>query len=272
MRIKSKGIEEIGDAVVRLLRANCDAVGARFIQRAGQAAGCNRADMRKRIGPGGRLDGPTGSFLELAQAHEGHGACAKHAEEHRVEGAQTAGVIGEFDGRSSIAGLRLDKRKRVVAQREVRAQVNCCFQLDDGLIVLAPQPQGPAHSPVRGGITIVGHQAVPGCLERPVDLPFALRPALEGVVEMGERKAGVGTRKGRVETHSHLEEMPGLIIIDLVEAIYVPQPAVMRLPRVERGRRPQDCAIALEGLDLVGDGRDDPVANSSSTTSASRVL
>ena len=35
----------------------------------------------------------------------------------------------------------------------------------------------------------------------------------------------------------------------------------MRLPRVERVRRPQDGAVALDGLDLAGDRGDDPVAD-----------
>ena len=160
-----------------------------------------------------------------------------------------------------IAGLRVDEGKRVVAQREVRAQVDGLLQLDDGLVVAAAQPQRPAHGPVRGRVAIVDHQALPGGLEGPVDLRLALRPALEGVLEMREGQAGIGAREGRIEAHRHLEEMPGLLVVGLVEAIHVPQAAVMRLPRVERVRRPQDGAVALDRLDLAGDGGDDPVAD-----------
>ena len=35
----------------------------------------------------------------------------------------------------------------------------------------------------------------------------------------------------------------------------------MRLPGVQRTRRLQNGAVALDGLDLVGDGRDDPIAD-----------
>ena len=89
----------------------------------------------------------------------------------------------------------------------------------------------------------------------------ALRPALEGVLEMREGQAGIGAREGRIEPHRHLEEMPRLLVVRLVEPIHVPQAAMMRLPRVQRVRRLQDGAVALAGLDLVGDRRDDPVAD-----------
>ena len=36
---------------------------------------------------------------------------------------------------------------------------------------------------------------------------------------------------------------------------------MVRLPRIERARRPQDGAVALDGLDLARDGGDDPVAD-----------
>ena len=160
-----------------------------------------------------------------------------------------------------IAGLRVDEGERVVAQREVRAQVDRLLQLDDGLVVAAAQPERPAHGPVRGRVAIVDHEALPGGLEGPVDFRLALRPALEGVLEMREGQAGIGAREGRIEAHRHLEEMLGPLVVGLVEPVHVPQAAVMRLPGVERVRRLQDGAVALDRLDLAGDRGDDPVAD-----------
>ena len=157
--------------------------------------------------------------------------------------------------------LRVDEGERVVAQREVRAQVDRPLQLDDGLVLAAAQPERPAHRPVRGRIAIVDHEALPGGFEGPVDFRLALRPALEGVLEMREGQAGIGAREGRIEAHRRLEEMLGPLVVGLVEPVHVPQAAVMRLPRVERARRLQDGAVALDRLDLAGDGRDDPVAD-----------
>ena len=160
-----------------------------------------------------------------------------------------------------IAGLRVDEGQRVVAEREVRAEIDRLLQLDDGLVLAAAQPQRPAHRPVRRRVAIVDHQALSGGREGPVDLRRALRPALEGVLEMREGQAGIGAREGRIEPHRRLEEMPRPLVVGAVEPVHVPQAAVMRLPRVERARRPQDRAVALDRLDLAGDRRDDPVAD-----------
>ena len=61
-----------------------------------------------RVGAGGGLDGPLGRFLEPAQTHKRHGACAEHAEEQRVERAQPARMIGRRDGGLPIAGLPVE--------------------------------------------------------------------------------------------------------------------------------------------------------------------
>ena len=170
-------------------------------------------------------------------------------------------MVGGRDGRARIAALRVDEGERVVTQREVRAQVDRPLQLDDGLVLAAAQPERPAHRPVRGRIAIVDHEALPGGLEGPLDLRLALRPALEGVLEVREGQAGIGAREGRVEAHRRLEEMLGPLVVGLVEPVHVPQAAVMRLPRIERVRRLQDGAVALDRLDLAGDRGDDPVAD-----------
>ena len=85
----------------------------------------------------------------------------------------------------------------------------------------------------------------------PVDFRLALLPVLEGVLEMREGQAGVGAREGRIEAHRGLEEMARLVVVGLAIPVHVPQAAVVRLPRVERARRLQDGAVALDRLDLA---------------------
>src|SRR3546814_7166175 len=58
---------------------------------------------------------------------------------------------------------------------------------------------------------------------------------------------------------SRLEETLGPLVFIPAEAVHVPQTAVICLPGIQRVRRPQDRAVTLDRLDLVCDGRDDPV-------------
>ena len=60
----------------------------------------------------------------------------------------------------------VDEGKRVVTEREVRAEIDRLLELDQRLILAAAQPQRPAHRPMRGRIAIVGHEALPGGLDR----------------------------------------------------------------------------------------------------------
>ena len=114
---------------------------------------------------------------------------------------------------AGIAGLRVDEGQRVVAEREVRAEIDRLLQLDDRLVLAAAQPERPAHRPMRRRVAIVDHQALAGGLERPVDLRRALRPALEGVLEVREGEPGIGAREGRIEPHRGLEELPGPLVV-----------------------------------------------------------
>ena len=108
---------------------------------------------------------------------------------------------------------------------------------------------------------VVGHQALAGGGVGLLDLLLAVRPALEGVLAVGEGEAGVGAGEGRVEAQRHLEEVPGAVVVGLVEAVHVPEAAVVGLPGVERVGRLEDGAVALDRLDLAGDGGDDLVAD-----------
>ena len=78
---------------------------------------------------------------------------------------------------------------------------------------------------------------------------------------MREGQAGMGARESRIEAHCRLEEMPGPFVVCFVEAVHVPEAAVVRLPGVERVWRPQDGAVALGRLDFAGDRCDDAVAD-----------
>ena len=83
-------------------------------------------------------------------------------------------------------------------EREIRAQIDRLLQLDDGLVLTAAQPERPAHGPVRRRVAIVDHETLSGRRESPFDLLVALRPALEGVLEMREGQAGIGPSEGRI--------------------------------------------------------------------------
>ena len=111
------------------------------------------------------------------------------------------------------------------------------------------------------GVALVGHEPLRGGFVGPLYFRLALLPVLEGALEMREGQAGVGAREGRVEAQRGLEELARLVVVGLAIAVHVPQAAVVRLPRVERARRLQDGAVALDGLDLGCDGGDDPVAD-----------
>src|SRR3546814_6407825 len=69
----------------------------------------------------------------------------------------------------------------------------------------------------------------------------------------------MGERKGGIEVHGRLEETLVPLVFIPAESVQVPQTAVICLPGIQRVRRPQDRAVTLDRLDLVCDGRDDPV-------------
>lgn len=77
--------------------------------------------MRMRVRPGGGLDGPVGGFLETGETHKRNCACAKYAEEQRIEWTQMARVVRGQDGGMRIAGLRVDECERVMTLGKVRA-------------------------------------------------------------------------------------------------------------------------------------------------------
>ena len=78
---------------------------------------------------------------------------------------------------------------------------------------------------------------------------------------MRERQPRIRPREGGVELQRGLETVARLQVVVAVEAVHVPQAAVMCLPRVERAGRLQDRAVALGEFDLAGDRRDDAVAD-----------
>ena len=114
---------------------------------------------------------------------------------------------------------------------------------------------------MRGRVVIVDEKALAGCLEGAVAFLFAVSPSLKGVLPMGEGQAGMGAGKGRIEPHSHPEKMLGQLVLRPGEAVHVPEAAVIGLPGIQRVRRFEDRAVALDHLDLGRDRRDDAVAD-----------
>ena len=92
-----------------------------------KAMGGDRQNDGVGVGPRGGLQGPFRRLLELAEADMRHGARPQHAEQQRIERAQMARMVGRSDRRMRIARLGLDEGKRVVAEREVRAEVRRLF-------------------------------------------------------------------------------------------------------------------------------------------------
>ena len=92
------------------------------------------------VGSRGRLDAPVGGFLEPAEANQGHGTDTEHAEHERVERTEMARVVGRSDRSLRITRLAVDEGERVVAQREVRAQIHSLLQLDERLVLAVAQP------------------------------------------------------------------------------------------------------------------------------------
>ena len=60
---------------------------------------------------------------------------------------------------------------------------------------------------------------------------------------MGEGQTGIGAREGRVEAQRHLEKMPRLLVVGLVETVHVPEAAVIAPPR----RRASSAASGWRG-------------------------
>src|SRR5580698_3739254 len=110
-----------------------------------------------------------------------------------------------------------------MAERKIRAEVNGLPKLGQSIILPPAQPKRAAHRPMRGGVAIVGNEALACCCESQIALDIAIRPMLEGVLPMGERQAGMGAGKCRIEPQRHLEEILGEVIVRSSEPIHVPE-------------------------------------------------
>ncbi|MNV39308.1 hypothetical protein D3C71_1308830 [compost metagenome] len=114
---------------------------------------------------------------------------------------------------------------------------------------------------MRGGIPVVGGQALACGLVRQIHSRVLLAPALESVLPMRERQPGVRAGICRVQPHRHLEETSCLRIVRLVEAVHVPKSAMVRRPGVQRIGWREDGALALGGFNFDFDRGHDPVAD-----------
>src|SRR5580692_3898800 len=143
--------------------------------------------------------------------------------------------------------------KGVVAEREVRTNVHGLLQLAQCFIVATLEPKRPSHSPMRRGIVFVDDHTAPSGLQGVGHVMFAIAPMLKRALPMGERKACMGTGKGRIESHSHLEKSSGGLVLRLSETVHVPEAAVISLPGVQRVGRPQHGSVTLDRFDLARD-------------------
>ncbi|MNS99182.1 hypothetical protein D3C72_1335790 [compost metagenome] len=155
----------------------------------------------------------------------------------------------------------MDEAQGVVPQRKIRAQVHRALQFRQRWLLAAAQPQRPPHGPMRGGVAVVGGQALACGLVRQLHSRVLLAPALKSVLPMRERQPGVRAGIRRVQPHRHLEETSCLRIVRLVEAVHVPKSAMVRRPGVQRIGWREDGALALGGFNFDFDRGNDSVAD-----------
>ena len=70
-------------------------------------------------------------------------------------------MIGGRDRGERIADGRVDECQVIVSESEIRAQIDRLVELDERLVVTSPQPESAPHRPMRGGIAVVGEEALP---------------------------------------------------------------------------------------------------------------
>ena len=138
-------------------------------------------------------------------------------------GLRCARVVGRRDRGVRVARLRVHERQRVMAHREIRAQVDGALVFANGLVEAPAQPQRAAHRPMRGRVAIVHHQALPAASYARSLSRSRSTQRLKSVLEMRERQSRVGARKRRIELHRHFEEVHRALVVGFGEAIHVPQ-------------------------------------------------
>lgn len=141
--------------------------------------------------------GPLRRLLEFPKPDMRHAAGREHAEQQRVERAQMARLVGRPDGELRIVRPGVDEGDRVVAEREIRTELHGTLEFAKRLLLASANPERPPHGPVRGRILVIGQKALAGRVEGRADFLFAVFPALEGILPVGERHAGMSARDGR---------------------------------------------------------------------------
>ena len=205
-----EGVQILLDAKPRLRPADCLDVSTCLLDSAREhvTERGDREDQDMGVRLHRRLDRPCRGLVELAEPHVGHRLASQHAKQKRIERAEQARVVGGLDRGTRIARLRMYESQGVVAEREVRTEVHGLLQFTDRFIVAALEPKRTSHRPMRRGIVFVDDQPAPCGLQRMGHVMFAIAPMLERALPMGERKAGMGAGKGRIQSHGHLEKPP----------------------------------------------------------------
>jgi len=122
--------QEVMDPISRKGPVNGGEIFPRPIESSGQG---KDKDSIARIwacafGRVAALTPPERGFLEVALSDKRHCPGAKHAKQHRGEGAEIARLVGRRDGRAWIANLRMNECQRVMPLREIGAQVDTRLQ------------------------------------------------------------------------------------------------------------------------------------------------
>src|SRR5690554_2476488 len=86
-------------------------------------------------------------------------------------------------------------------------------------------------------------------------------PLLESALPVCKRQAGISAGKGWIQPDCHLEKIPGQVVIDTVESIHMPKPAMVRFPCVQGRRWLQDGPATLGAFYFDVDRRDDLIAD-----------
>src|SRR5262249_18179393 len=127
---EAESAQEVLDAIVRDALADAADELARFVAliREEQALGRDGQDVRVCVGTARRLDCPIGGLVDLAEAHVRERAAREHRELQRIERAQLARGCGRCDRGAGIAYLTVDEAEGVMAEREVRAELDAVLE------------------------------------------------------------------------------------------------------------------------------------------------
>src|ERR1700741_5383861 len=81
---------------------------------------------------------------------------------------------------------------------------------------------------------------------------------MERILKMRERQTRIASREGRVESDRSREKLLRLSIAGARKVVHAGEPQMVRLPRIERGRRHEQRPVAFYDVNFRIKTRDDP--------------